>query len=248
MKLDYRTWIILTLILILILFIVGGWIWHNNQISNARKKFDQNYVALQDSLKKELDDEGDTVYVDKSPEVNPEDIKELEIYKQLEKKTQRYIDKLSNVENLLSATRAKLESQRELIDSFEYDNKNVASSEPITDEEGIKFEYGDSLKFSKDKGHFTYDEFIAFERGGIYHHLKPKYRLTLSTQFTRNEDNSIDVTWKVNDPNVKITEGQSLTVPPQNPNRIKKGWRIVIGILSHSVAVGIGYGAGQLNN
>lgn len=238
-------------IIVIVLLLLGGIVFYTNSMANEKAKY-QNYEntisALNDSIKVQIKN-GVAEYSKKTPEILLEQLTNSEYFKTLSEEQKKYYNELSKIKGLIASTKAELQLQGQQLADIQ--NK-VGQVE--TDSLGSKICYRDTdtLKFAqKDTTKkFKWDAQMFFDK-----QFKPTlnlnydYKFDIQTDFKRNKDKSIEVTWKINDPDLKVNDMHNFIIPQEQPKtkfgrwleRNKRPLQYVGGALIFSGGAYLGY-------
>lgn len=235
MKKNNIIQIIIIFILIVIIFLMF------NGMNKMNKKFD-NYesaiVALNDTIVKTVNNNF-TTYTKKAPEIDIKTLINSEFFKTLSKDQQKFYRELKNIKGLISSTNAQLRKQGILIDSL-----NASKQGAIIDSNKISFDLGKELAFSeKDTTkHLQYKASVILD-SIINFKLDYDYKVNIQTSYERQKDKSILVKYKIDDPELEVTDMQNFTIPVKYKNNFDKWYqnnRRTINIIGGAILVGAG--------
>lgn len=193
----------------------------------ALVKLDQNLTALDDSIKKKLNQNGDTVFSERSVDMSIDDLVKTSFFKQMSKEKQQYYLDLQKTSGLLAASYEVIHKQDSLLASLKY---NVGTK----NDSGVCFKYGDTLDIPKDTvNRFVYEGGLMFRKDAPKLALKYSYQTKLSSKYIRNKDGSVSIEHQLDDPNASIIEGQSYIVPAPKLTKwekFKRGFNVTLKV------------------
>lgn len=213
--------------IIIILLLCLGVMFYRNTVKNLNDRFDnyENTIkALNDSIHVVVKN-GLTEYSKLTPEMNIEDLVKSEYFKTLSADQQKYYNELNKIKGLIASTKADISKQ-----GSDLANLINSAGTVVTDSTGTKICYHstDTLLFAQQ------DTSKALKwNGQMYfntatNQFKPDFKLTydykfkIQTDFIRQKDKSILVTWKIDDPELKVNKMNNFIIPV-NEKRTKLG-------------------------
>lgn len=206
-------------IIIILMMLIGGGIFYMNKVSNLNAKYN-NYentiAALNDSIKVNIQN-GIAEYTKQSPEILLDQLTNSEYFKTLSADQQKFYNDLTKIKGLISSTKAQLQLQGQQLADIQ--NK-VGHIEQDSLGSKICYRSQDTLKFAQEDTtkKFKWDANLVFNSD-----LKPKlklnydYKFDIQTNFVRNKDKTIKVTWSLNDPDLKLNTVQNFIIPTDQP-------------------------------
>lgn len=228
--------------IIVIVILLLSTILMYNKISNMSKRFDdyENTIgALNDTIRKTIHD-GFVVYDKKTPEIDLKELMNSEYFKTLSKEQKEFYKELKGIKGLISSTKAQLNKQGSLIDELLASNTSA-----IIDSNRITFVRGDSLKF-KEKDTTKALQYTASVKldSIIDFKMNYDYNVNIQTNFERQKDKSILVKYKIDDPELTVSEMYNFTIPAPTPKNGFDRWyqnnRRTINIIGGAILVGAG--------
>lgn len=214
-----------TLILLGIVFIL---LITNVSTCNSKKnseelasQFDKSIAALNDSLKKTVNKEGDSVWQQKTVSIALDAFVNSETFKSLDKDKQKWFAELQKTKGLLAAAEATIQYQRTFIDSLTYKGSSAVASET---DSTVCFYKGDSLVFNnppKDTT-FTYTSKINFNKDKVEHTLEAKFNLDLQITHKKDKKGNYLIEYKPSDDRVVIKNGKSYMIPQIELTKFQK--------------------------
>lgn len=206
-------------IIVIVLLLIGGIIFYTNSIANEKAKY-QNYEktisALNDSIRVSIKN-GIAEYTKKTPEILLDQLTNSEYFKTLSEEQKKYYTELSKIKGLVASTKAEIQLQGHQLAELKH-----MVGEIETDSIGSKICYRttDTLDFTQQDTakKFKWDAKLSFSNS-----FKPTlklnydYKFDIQTDFVRKKDKSIEVTWKLNDPDLKVNDMHNFIIPQEQP-------------------------------
>jgi len=216
MEFLHKNKLTLLIVLVIILLLTNFSSCYKNILTNKESKrvievYEQNIVALNDSIKKVVDKNGDTVFVEKAVHGNLNDIINSSAFKQLSKEKQQFYLELQQVKRVVAAAQVTITSQQTLINSLQYNANTV-----VTDS-NVCFTKGDSLIFKDSTKSFQYQARIMFGDSAKFT-LTRKNIFNVTTTFQKNKDKAktITVIYKIDDPDAVVIAANSFVYNPED--------------------------------
>ena len=209
MKID-KTFLIMIIVIIILLFI--NFISFNkiNQLSGQFNRYENTIAALNDSIKVSVDG-AITTYSKKAPEIYLNELINSEYFKSLSREQQEYYKELNKIKGLIAATNAQLRKQGEILgEILEGQNPGIISNDSIS------FVLGTELKFKETDTtkKLQWDAKVLLDRN-LKFKMNYTYDVNIQTSFERQKDKSIVVTYKIDDPELQVTEMMNYIIPPE---------------------------------
>jgi len=213
-------------IIIIVLMLIGGTIFYTNSLSNEKAKY-QNYentiAALNDSIHVAIKN-GIAEYSKKTPEILLDQLTNSEYFKTLTAEQQKYYTELSKIKGLIASTKAEIQLQGEQLAELK---SNVGAIEKDSLGNKICYRNTDTLNFVQQdtSKKFKWDAQLSFNSN-----FKPSlklnydYKFDIQTDFVRQKDKSIVVTWKINDPDLKVNDMHNFIIPQDQPKTKLGRW------------------------
>lgn len=217
---DYAVLILIGVVLILLLTNISTCNSKKNSEELA-SQFDKSIAALNDTLKKTVNKEGDSVWQQKTVSIALDAFVNSETFKSLDKDKQKWFAELQKTKGLLAAAEATIQYQRTFIDSLTYKGSSAVASET---DSTVCFYKGDSLVFnnpSKDTT-FTYTSKINFNKDKVEHTLQAKFNLDLQVTHKKDKKGNYLIEYKASDNRVTITNGKSYMIPQIELTKFQK--------------------------
>lgn len=189
----------------------------NNSKSDAERydKFDKSIAAINDTLKKSINAQGDTVFTKRAVQFELKELVNSESFKSLSEENKKFYNELQKVKGLVSSTQATINAQAEIIKNLSYGQGVVVTSTDVCFQKNSTKTIEDSTKSLKYKQTFTFGDKLTYN-------LKYSYKATIQTSFIRNPDKTISVEYKLDDPNAKMINGQSFIIPFPEVSKLEK--------------------------
>lgn len=206
-------------IIIIILMLIGGGIFYVNKVSNLNAKYN-NYehtiAALNDSMRVNIKN-GVAEYSKQSPEILIDQLTNSEYFKTLAADQQKFYNDLAKIKGLISSTKAEIQLQGQQLADLQNKVGNVeqdslGSKVCYREQDTLKFTQQDTTKKFKWSADMTFDKNL---KPGLQ--LSYDYKFDIQTNFIRNKDKTIKVTWNLNDPDLKINTMQNFIIPVEQP-------------------------------
>lgn len=202
----------------IIIFLLIGTVFMFNKLSNISDKFDRyetTISALNDSVHVALEGKN-TIYYQKSPEIDIKDLVNSEYFKTLSADQQAYYNELSKIKGLISSSKAELEKQGELI-ALLMDHSGTLKNDSISFKAGtvLAFKELDTTKKLQWNSSITLDDEVKFK-------FNYDYKFNIQTTYERQKDKSIVVKYKIDDPDLKVNKMYNYTIPVETKNGFQK--------------------------
>lgn len=208
---------ITAIVIIILLFLFLGISYQ--KISNMNTKM-QNYektiAALNDTIKVTVNN-GFTEYSKQSPEIDIKELTKSEYFKTLSEEQQKFYKEIKKMNGVIASTKADLEMNKILLDSLLAKNSGAnVTNDSIAFKRGTElvFEEKDTTKNLQWTAMVNLDSVTKFEM--IY-----DYDATIQTSYVRKKDESIVVSYKINDPDLRVNNMQNFIIPTKQ--RTKTG-------------------------
>lgn len=220
MKIN-KTFLTMTLIIIILLFVNFFTINKISQMSQKFDRYENTISALNDSIKITVNG-AITEYSKKSPEIYLNELINSEYFQTLSQEQQEYYKELNKIKGLISATNAQLRKQGEIIgEILESQNPGIIDLDSNT----ISFELGTQLEFSEQdtskalqwQAKLNLDRDLKFKM--LY-----DYNVNILTTYERQKDKSIIVNYKIDDPELQITEMHNFIIPVEDKTKFQRFW------------------------
>lgn len=216
MELLYKNKLTLLIILVIVLLLTNFSSCYKNILTNKESKrvievYEQNIIALNDSIIKTKNKKGETIFTEKAVHGNLDDIINSSAFKQLSKEKQQFYLELQQTKRIVAAAQATITSQQTLINSLQYNTNTI-----VTDS-NVCFTKGDSLTFKDSTGTFQYQARILFGDSAKFT-LTRKNIFNVTTTFQKNKDKAktITVTYKIDDPDAVVIAANSFIYNPED--------------------------------
>lgn len=221
MKFERKDLYYTIIILILLFFSIIGFNKLNN-VSEQYKNLENTIAAMNDTIQVINNKDGSTTFQQLSPEIYLKDLINSEYFKTLSADQQEFYTQLNSIKRLISATKAELQKQGEVLASIGY-AQNPGTVNPQTD--SISFKLGTDLAFSETDtsknlqwtANVVLDSTISFK----YNY---DYKFNLLTTFERQKDKSVLVKYKIDDPELKVNDMKNFIIPPEQRNTAIGRW------------------------
>lgn len=198
--------------IIIVLILLLGNLYFMNKVNNMSQKFNnyENTIkALSDTISISVKN-GITEYSKKTPEIYLDEFIKSAVFKSMSTNQQKYYNELSKIKGLISATNVELEKQGIALATLKSANPGKVIGDSITYKLGseLTFVQVDTTKVLKWSGLLIIDKNPTFK-------LDYNYKVNIMTTFERNKDKSIVVRYKINDPELKITDMMNYIIPAE---------------------------------
>ena len=200
-------YILLGIIVILFLFSLKQ-CSSNSELKNTAEQFDRTISALNDSIKKVVNTQGDTVFREKVVDYNLDDLVKTEAFKSLNKDKQTFYLNLEKTKGLLASAQATIESQAQIINQTKYNDTVEENNSTICYNIGSKVTISDSVASLNFRHTLTFGKNLTSD-------LKYTYKTDIQTTYIRNKDKTITIDYKLNDPNAVVLKAQSFIIPEE---------------------------------
>ena len=237
------------------LILTFGTIFYVNNNINKNDKYnnyEKTIAALNDTIT-HTKIKGYDLYSKPAPAMNINDLVNSEYFKTLSANQQQFYNELTKVKGLLSSTQAQLEKQGELLGSI-----NVTKNDGSVDDDGdsISFKRNTNLSFAETdstkklqwKATVNIDKQTTFK-------LDYDYNFDIQTNFVYQKNKSVVVTYKLNDPDLKVNKMMNFTIPENKPKTKFGQWvqrnKVTLGsigaglLFTGGTYVGYGIGSGH---
>lgn len=181
----------------------------------SAEKFDQSIAAINDTLKKVRNANGDTVFQKRVAEYNLKALLTSESFKSLSIDNQKFYLELTKVKGLIASSQATINSQAEIIKNLSYDKGTVITDSSICFKKNSTKVIGDSTTSLKFKHTLTFGDKLGSD-------FKYTYNAKVQTSFIRNKDKTITIEYKIDDPNANVINGQAFIVPIIELTKLQK--------------------------
>lgn len=193
------------------------------------KSFDQTVAALNDSIKRVIKKNGDTVYVEKVASFSLKDIVNSEAFKSLSKEKQQFYLELQKTKGLLAAQTAKLHVQDSIIRTIGYDSSVVNNGTTVC------FPLGDTTSVKGTEGKLKYKVKLTFA-DSLKYKIFYQYNINIKSTYVRNKDGSVTMEYKLDDSNASIESGQAYIVPSAT-SELSKWQRFIRGLNKYGTPI-----------
>lgn len=231
-------------IIIIILLLLFG-IFAVNRMNNMGEKYNnlENTIsAMNDTIQVINNNDGSKTYQQLSPEIYLKNLLETEYFKTLTTEQQEYYTELNDIKRLISATKAELQKQGEILSEI---NSSQNPGEINLEHDSISFKLGTKLLFSEldTTKKLQWDASLILDTN-IKFKYNYDYKFDIMTTFARQKDKSILVKYNIDDPELKINSMQNFIIPPEQKNTAFGRWysknKKTINIVSGVVIFGTG--------
>lgn len=202
--------------IILVLFIILGILWDSNQ-KNVKKfeSYENAIEALNDKITIKFDGVNNN-FSKLSPEIDLNTLLNSETFKSLSEEQKSFYRELKGIKGLISATSVQLNKQDSILQSL-VNNPGRITNDSISFKLGeeLTFKENDSLKKLQWDAKVKLDTTIDFS-------LNYNYDLNILTTYERQKDKSIIVNYKIDDPELDMTEMHNFIIPTENKSNFQK--------------------------
>lgn len=229
------------LIYALIIFVIFLFSMYNmnkaNQLNTDATKYEQTISALNDSIRK-VNKKGYIEFSKHTPEIDINKLVNSAYFKTLTKEQQNFYNELKNIKGLISSTNIQLTSQGNSISKLLNNNSGKVHADSITYKIGseLLFKEMDSTK------KMQWDCKLVIKENPVLD-FKYKYNVDITTNYVRQKDKSILVTYKIDDTSAQINKMYNYTIPVEQQTKFKT-WvdknRFSINLIGGSILFGTG--------
>jgi hypothetical protein len=92
----------------------------SKRIEDQAKRFDQSISAINDTLKKTINSQGDTVFTKRVVEYSLKELVNSESFKSLSEANKKFYIELQKVKGIIASSQATINSQAEMIKNLSY--------------------------------------------------------------------------------------------------------------------------------
>ena len=178
-------------------------------------KFDQSIAAINDTLRKVRNAQGDSVFIKRAVEYSLSELVKSESFKSLSEDNKKFYQELTKVKGLIASSQATISSQAEIIKSLAYDKGTVVTATQICFTKGSTKVIEDTTKALHYKHTLTFGDKLGSD-------FKYTYKAQIQTSFIRNKDKTITVEYNLGDPNANVTNGQAFIIPIEETTKFQK--------------------------
>lgn len=235
MKIEKKDFIYGLIILFVFLFSMYN-MNKANQLNQDATKYEQTISALNDSIKK-VSKKDHNEFSKHAPEIDIKKLNSSAVFKTLSKDEQKYYKELEKIKGLINSAKIELTAYDERLIAI----KNIPSK---INRDSITYKLGTELLFKETdttKKLQWLSKVVLKENPSI--DFKYKYNVAIQTDYVRQKDKTILVTYKINDPNINIDKMYTYTIPVENKSKLNK-WvdknRFTINLIGGSVLFGTG--------
>lgn len=241
MKFQKRDLFYILIILILLLF----GLFTANRLNNVGQKYEnlENTIsAMNDTVNVINNKDGSTTYQQQSPEIYLKEFLKSEYFQTLSQEQQDYYNELNDIKRLISATKAELQKQGEVLAEI---NAEANPGDIDLASDSISFKLGEELTFAETDTtkHLQWNATVGLNET-IDFKLKYDYQFDVMTTFERQKDKSILVKYNIDDPELSVNQMQNFIIPPEQKNSAFGRWytknKRVINIVGGVVLFGTG--------
>lgn len=187
----------------------------NKDLKHNAEQFDRSIAALNDSIKKVVNAQGDTVFRERVVEYDLGDLVKSEAFKSLSKEKQKFYLELQKTKGLLASAQATIESQAQIINQVKYTDTVSINDSVICYKKGSNVTIADSIESLKFYHTLTFGK-------NLVSNFKYTYKTDIQTTYIRNKDKTITVDYKLNDPNAVVLKAQSFIIPIEEQSKFQK--------------------------
>ena len=215
--------------------------------AEQKKHLEQAMTALNDSIHKVVNKNGDTTFQQKSVSFNLNELTKTDFFKQQTVEKQQFYKDLQATKGLLAAAYAKIEKQDSIVADLKYGKGAIKTDSTVC------IHFGDSIDIpKKTEKNLTYQGKLMFFKEEPKLALKYTYEATIKTTYVRAKDGSINLTYALNDPDAKIVQGYSYMIPKEEVAKLSFGQKVAKFFVAtgkntiiFGVGAAIGYGVGR---
>ncbi len=213
LKANWQWIVVVTAILLLMLNI--SQCNKSKSDANIADKFDKSIAAINDTLKKTVNSQGDTVFTKRAVEFALNGLVNSESFKSLSDDQKKFYTELQKVKGLLASSQATINSQAEIIKNLSYGSGTTVTATDVCFKKGSTQTITDSTKALHFSHTLTFGDKLKSD-------MKYTYDATIKTSFIRNKDKTITVEYSLDDPNANMKNGQAYIIPQEDRTKWQK--------------------------
>lgn len=211
-----KNWSYIVLGLAVLFFLLNIQQCNKNKEEKVKyEKFDQSLSAINDSLKKTINAQGDIVFTKKAVEFSLKELLNSEGFKSLSEENKKFYQELQKVKGLIASSQATLNAQAEIIKNLSYGQGATVTDSSVCFTKGSSQVIEDSTKALNFKHTLTFGNTLKSD-------FKYSYKAKIQTSFIRNKDKSIRIEYKLDDPDATMTDGQAFIIPQEELTKYQK--------------------------